>query len=554
MPQLSGGEFGWAVDTQQLYIGNGSVAEGAPYVGNTEILTTGSNIFELLGSYTYKGHSLVVPQTNYSRTLQQKLDDFLSIKDFGVTDNTDTEQTVSQRTVAMQRAIDQIFLNTDKNNPLSRRTLMIPAGIYEIDTVLRIPSYATIVGEGKDKTVILQKTQTQSAIQTIATNSSIGNYVTLNDMTGSTFPREVQIAGISFRRDSNATTATPIAVLDCLANSSISSCEFVGSWTNNSAPGTGGANSSIQIRSKSTVSTNHLTFRDCSFTKTAYAVYSDYESDNIRFENCKFTTLYRGLSLAENSNGTGGQAVAPTHYTVEDSVFTDIDAEAWKVFNTIGGGVGHVSKNNKFYDVGNNNQGQGNPAVPVLDFRTEYCQSIGDYFERNASVNDSAATGVAYVPDVLGPEHITYATRQGVLIYNTPTNAPKTLCKIPLWSNVKVVIDYVIRKPSSSIYRAGRIEALAHPDMAVLNSSVLPVIKDQFSYVGGSEGTSVGPLLGGNINFTVSTAQLLARTLTLNDAPITRPTLLVRYANPTGPGGNATIDYTVTIYSSNTVI
>ena len=39
IPQLASGELGWAVDTQELYIGNGSVAEGAPAVGNTKILT-----------------------------------------------------------------------------------------------------------------------------------------------------------------------------------------------------------------------------------------------------------------------------------------------------------------------------------------------------------------------------------------------------------------------------------------------------------------------------------------------------------------------------------
>ena len=32
VPQLSSAEFAWAVDTQELFIGNGSVAEGAPAV------------------------------------------------------------------------------------------------------------------------------------------------------------------------------------------------------------------------------------------------------------------------------------------------------------------------------------------------------------------------------------------------------------------------------------------------------------------------------------------------------------------------------------------
>ena len=39
IPQLASGEMAWAIDTQELWIGNGSVAEGAPAVGNTKILT-----------------------------------------------------------------------------------------------------------------------------------------------------------------------------------------------------------------------------------------------------------------------------------------------------------------------------------------------------------------------------------------------------------------------------------------------------------------------------------------------------------------------------------
>ena len=39
LPQLATGEFGWSVDTQRLFIGKGTLAEGAPMVGVTEILT-----------------------------------------------------------------------------------------------------------------------------------------------------------------------------------------------------------------------------------------------------------------------------------------------------------------------------------------------------------------------------------------------------------------------------------------------------------------------------------------------------------------------------------
>ena len=40
LPQLVSAEMAWSVDTQQLYIGNGTIAEGAPNTGVTEILTT----------------------------------------------------------------------------------------------------------------------------------------------------------------------------------------------------------------------------------------------------------------------------------------------------------------------------------------------------------------------------------------------------------------------------------------------------------------------------------------------------------------------------------
>lgn len=39
LPTLDTGEFGWCVDTQRLFIGKGTLAEGAPETGVTEVLT-----------------------------------------------------------------------------------------------------------------------------------------------------------------------------------------------------------------------------------------------------------------------------------------------------------------------------------------------------------------------------------------------------------------------------------------------------------------------------------------------------------------------------------
>ena len=45
VPQLAGAELGWAIDERRLFIGNGTLEEGAPVIGNTEVLTEYSDVF-----------------------------------------------------------------------------------------------------------------------------------------------------------------------------------------------------------------------------------------------------------------------------------------------------------------------------------------------------------------------------------------------------------------------------------------------------------------------------------------------------------------------------
>ena len=66
IPQLAGGELGWAVDSRELYIGNGSVAEGAPAVGNTKVITEHDDLFTLANTYSYLNG--VTVQTGASST------------------------------------------------------------------------------------------------------------------------------------------------------------------------------------------------------------------------------------------------------------------------------------------------------------------------------------------------------------------------------------------------------------------------------------------------------------------------------------------------------
>jgi len=192
LPQLASGELAWAIDTQELWIGNGSVGEGAPAVGNTKILTANDLASQagLIGkiNYVYKNadpsiQTGLTPTAPVSRTLQDRLDDQITATDFNVLPLSTTNGLIVDSTVTLQRAINQLFVNTPLANahyndgtPLEdavvrRVTLNVPPGIYNLSDTINIPSYATIVGSGADKTIFkFNPTATLSNVTT--TNNS----------------------------------------------------------------------------------------------------------------------------------------------------------------------------------------------------------------------------------------------------------------------------------------------------------------------------------------------------------------------------------------------
>ena len=154
VPQLSGAELGWTVDKQRLFIGNGTLAEGAPTVGNTEILTEHSDIFAAINNYTYKGSeggyvvtTGVSAGNDITRTLQHKLDDFVSIRDFGAVGDGTTDDTA-----AINRALYELFCRD--TNTTVRRSLFFPAGTYKVSSTILVPPYAKLYGEGAESSII----------------------------------------------------------------------------------------------------------------------------------------------------------------------------------------------------------------------------------------------------------------------------------------------------------------------------------------------------------------------------------------------------------------
>lgn len=145
IPQLSAAEFAWAVDTQELFIGNGSIADGAPYVGNTKVITEHDNILQLAAGYTFAEPDPSI-SGSIARSLQGKLDETVSVLDFGAVPDGSTDCTE-----AFHRAFDTLYTNVDDKY---KKVLLIPNGNYLFFSDLKIPSRAILMGENNLETVL----------------------------------------------------------------------------------------------------------------------------------------------------------------------------------------------------------------------------------------------------------------------------------------------------------------------------------------------------------------------------------------------------------------
>lgn len=394
LPQLAGAELGWSIDTRRLFIGNGTLQEGAPVVGNTEILTEFSDILAFQTSYTYKGQAAgYVVQTGptagdpVTQSLQTWLDQFATVKDFGAVGDGVTDDTA-----AINRALYQLYCR--ETNPQIRRSLFFPAGVYKITSTIFIPTYATLWGEGTDNSVIQMDTGEDSTLTYFVarTADSLQQFGANIGDNGATPPQYITISNLGFR---NLDTSTNIFLVEDATNCSFQNVGFYGPLTQSNLVTDSNDTACVRFASTPALVTSQVVFDRCQFRGATYGMTTataiggtDQQVSGITVSNSNFDTLYQGVVMGtETVVGTGA-----TGFKVMGNLFDNIYAQG--VF------IGAVSLNatghNIFYGVGNHFNASSTPYTSIIQIESSNNVSISDMFERGDAFSNTSVPGVSF--------------------------------------------------------------------------------------------------------------------------------------------------------------
>ena len=493
LPQLASGEIGWAIDQQRLWIGSGSVEEGAPAVENVEILTK-VGFREILNSftasnYTYRLENLnngqpIYPVGASTRTIQQKLDDTpVNITDFGVSFNQGNAVVGSGSLDAtIATAISSLYY-AGGASPSSAPALSFPAGTYLLTATIYVPPNAVITGAGRGKTVFVMTSTNTAILQTVGIlpdNSVSNTTATFSNVHIDKQPQNIAIAGITFKHSDSIPSgqAGQMILVDWAYNSRIKDCEFVGTY--NSTTSISATNSAIEMRY---TTVENIDIDNCSFSGLSVPIVSNYDINNIRISNSTFDTVGEGIQLGTNITGSNDQTTGPTNVKITKNSFSYVLKSAIDVGMANSAVTSNVLSNeNTFVNVGNHMLGDNHASDPIINFQSLGNKSVNDVFDRfdNVQVGKTAYNTVQF-PLVKG--HATITNRTPVKITVSTSSNVQSLFVVPFdtSSNVTSVTDYVLS--TAAMTRTGKLF------MNVYNGSV--TTKDEYAYQGASDGSVI---------------------------------------------------------------
>lgn len=481
VPQLASGEFAWAIDNQQLFIGNGSVDEGAPFVGNTQVLTEHDNLLEFIGSYQFGLSSSYAYNSAIPRSIQSKLDDFVSVKDFGavgdgITDDTDAFNDAF--------AFLQGLSFPDKN-----KKIFVPAGIYIIKGPVNVPSKAVLCGE-----------------------TNIGSKIHLSDMGHFNFvslterSEDVEFSNIQIH---NLNSDGTIPSFDVSIGYKIKfvNVRFTGTYTLSSSVITTAIYANNQ--SQATIS-DKITFENCEFLNLSTGVdvvYTVAGNANWSFINCTWKTMQFGIKVAGASTFYKQDRL----WEIIDNTFDEVEQRCVLVSNNT---LFNVDRS-KFYLCGNGPYDDSTIELyPVLSFSTSGSSVTNCVFDRLnlVGLTNAAVTEVENAA-------VTFANAITTNIYLSDSFAPLMVFST---HNKNIEIDYILKL--SNYTRKGKLTIVI--DQTLANAS----INDDYTY-------STNETLMEQFQFGVS--------LSDNDSNTSKETLTLSYYNSTSVGAQGTLVYYV---------
>lgn len=379
MPQLASGELAWAIDTQELYIGNGAVSEGSPAVGNTKILTEKDSILSLVGQYQYKENDPSIqtgaePNSPVRRSLQDRLDDLVSSADYGILSSLTEDQTDK-----IQNAIDNLFKNpANISETSSRVVLKFLPGTYVITSTIYLPSYVTVEGAGSRKT-IFKFTGTGAAFEFVKDDDLENPNASIEF---NTQPKYCSLKGFSID-----TTEQDVGGFDlnCVRNSTFEDIEITGVYV---PPTSYTLSKALVLRAfSSLVTTRDNTFNRVTCSGFRHAVYSNQDIFKNYFEDCNFIDCTFGIDFGTGTRvqeipTISGEEFGPRKNVISNSYFENIKEHGIVINN----GYGNRSQSNTFVNVGNAGGGFSNNVYSIISFVSSGNTSLNDSFDRQISL------------------------------------------------------------------------------------------------------------------------------------------------------------------------
>jgi hypothetical protein len=488
IPQLAGGEMAWAIDTQKLYIGNGSVSEGAPAVGNTRILTQTDNLLDY-ADYVYRDNDPNIQTTanaNFpiERTLQERLDERVSVASYGVLpDGTD-------QTANIQRAIDNLYLSySTQFVPDYRVVLEFPPGTYFIHSTIYVPSYVTIVGAGVRKTIFQFVGSSTNVFEFISDLSTSTNRIT--ELAGSDTDRYTQQPKYIFMSNFTVNTGAVDVQglkLNSVRDSVFEDLEFTGGFGDSSASSANGV--AIGMYALSTaVTTQRNKFNRISMDGFTYGIFAKEDVTDNSFTECQFIRNRWGVSFgASDGNGTSpangsgiGQIYGPRYNKISHCYFEDIEQEGVIVHV----GYGNKIQANTFIGVGKD----GANLFPDTYHNKVKFISVGNSelqntFDSRSLVSNDLSS--AFKADVGGNTQIEN-TETFTVDITTNLGSPLPKFRLPISTNTGggnpdygYEISYVIRSNNYDQVRRGKIS------IAIDASTTGVQLSDNYEFVGTS--------------------------------------------------------------------